>query len=81
MEFDAANESHRTAVPVTEEGEKSALGANAGLLSLPGMIRRWRRGEEEEAEPVLRNIRWITMAVIASILFVFVLGRGLTWSP
>jgi len=59
----------------------STLGANAGLLSLPGMIRRWRRGEEEEAEPVLRNIRWITMAVIATILFVFVLGRGLTWSP
>ena len=29
----------------------STLGANAGLLSLPGMMRRWRRDEEEKVVP------------------------------
>ncbi len=61
----------------------STLGANAGLLSLPsampGLLRRWGRGEEE-VPPIQRGLRWIAAAIIASLLFVFVLARGLTWS-
>ncbi len=58
----------------------STLGANAGLLSLPGMMRRWTPGEEEQVGPVRRNFAWIATAAIASLLFIFVLGRGLSWS-
>ncbi len=58
----------------------STLGANAGLLSLPGMMRRWTRGKEAQAGPIRRSIAWIATAIAASLLFVFVLGRGLTFS-
>jgi hypothetical protein len=58
----------------------STLGANAGLLSLPSMMRRWSRGKEEQIGPIGRGTAWIVVAAIASLMFVFVLGRGLTWS-
>jgi len=58
----------------------STLGANAGLLSLPGMMRRWSRSEEKQVGPMRRSVAWIATAVVASLLFIFVLGRGLTWS-
>jgi hypothetical protein len=58
----------------------STLGANAGMLSLPGMMRRWRPGEESPVEPLRRNARWIAASAVASLLFIFVLGRGITWS-
>jgi hypothetical protein len=58
----------------------STLGANAGLLSLPFMM--WNRSgsEEEQVGPVRRSGVWIAAAVVASLTFIFVLGRGLTWS-
>jgi hypothetical protein len=49
----------------------STLGANAGLLSLPSMMRRGSRSEPEQVGPI---------EAVASLLFIFVLGRGLTWS-
>jgi hypothetical protein len=104
----------------------STLGANAGFLVLPSMLRNRRtpqtdqsqanqtgsaneasRGEEATAEPIARvqpfanaaptadvapaadvapvgpirrSIAWIATGAIASLLFIFVLGRGLTWS-
>ncbi len=58
----------------------STLGANAGLLSLPSMMRRWRRSEEEPVGLIHRSVGWIAAAAVASLLFIFVLGRGLTWS-
>jgi hypothetical protein len=58
----------------------STLGANAGLLSLPSMMRGWGRGQETQVEPVRRSPMWIASGVVASLLFIFVLGRGLTWS-
>jgi hypothetical protein len=59
----------------------STLGANAGLLSLPSMMRRWNRGEEETVScPIERSTAWIAVAAISSLTFIFVLGRGLTWS-
>lgn len=66
----------------------STLGANAGLLSLPSMM-RIRRGSEPQSEllaniapvaPIRRSIAWIAAGAIASLLFIFVLGRGLSWS-
>jgi len=57
----------------------STLGANAGLLSLPSMMRR-RTRSQEEVEPIERSTAWIATAAVASLLFIFVLGRGLTWS-
>jgi hypothetical protein len=58
----------------------STLGANAGLLSLPSMLRRQTPGEEEQVRPIGHSTAWIVVGAIASLLFIFVLGRGLTWS-
>ncbi|MGA8030413.1 MAG: hypothetical protein WB992_25000 [Bryobacteraceae bacterium] len=58
----------------------STLGANAGLLSMPVMMRQWGRREEEQAGPVGRSMAWIAPSAIASLLFIFVVGRGITWS-
>ena len=58
----------------------STLGANAGLLSLPGMMRRQSRREEEQIGAVPRSIAWVVTGAVASLLFIFVLGRGLSWS-
>jgi len=59
----------------------STLGANAGLLSLPSFMQWWKRGPAQETvAPILRSSRWIAGGAIAGLLFIFVLGRGLTWS-
>ena len=59
----------------------STLGANAGLLSLPSLMRRWNRGEEEQVGPLPRSPAWISGGLVVSLAFIFVLGRGLTWAP
>ena len=59
----------------------STLGANAGLLSLPFVMQSWKRAHEDEpAGPIPRSPAWIAVGAVASLLFIFVLGRGLTWS-
>lgn len=55
----------------------STLGANAGLLSLPGLMRCGQRNEE--GLHIARSMPWIVAGSIASLLFIFVLGRGITW--
>jgi hypothetical protein len=56
----------------------STLGANAGLLSLPSIMKG--SGSQEPVAPIERSRVWIATAAVASLLFIFVLGRGLTWS-
>jgi hypothetical protein len=58
----------------------STLGANAGLLSLPGMLRRGSPGEPDQVGLIERSTAWIAAGALGSLLFIFVLGRGLTWS-
>jgi hypothetical protein len=58
----------------------STLGANAGLLSLPGMMRRSSPEQGKQVGPLCRSAPWIVTGLVASLLFIFVLGRGLTWS-
>jgi hypothetical protein len=58
----------------------STLGANAGLLSLPSMMRRRSHTAEGQVAPIPRSTALIATAAVASLLFIFVLGRGLTWS-
>lgn len=58
----------------------STLGANAGLISLPFMMRGWKAGQPEPAGPIRRSFGWIITGAVASGLFIFVLGRGLSWS-
>jgi hypothetical protein len=55
----------------------STLGANAGLLSLPGMM---RGSDEGQVGPMRRSVGWIATAAVASLLFVLALGRGITGS-
>ena len=75
----------------------STLGANAGLMSLPGMVCRTSGADEtgsnksasdqsgfgksapEELE-IPRSLGWIVSAAVACLLFIFVLGRGMTWA-
>ena len=59
----------------------STLGANAGLLSLPSMMRRVSRSytQQQQLGPIQRNPAWIFAAGAAGLLFIFVLGRGITW--
>jgi len=58
----------------------STLGANAGLLSLPFMMPNRSRSEEKQVGPIRHSGAWIATAAVASLLFIFMLGRGLTWS-
>jgi hypothetical protein len=58
----------------------STLGANAGLMSLPSMMRNWTVSPEERREPIQRSVAWIAAGVIAILLFILVLGRGITFS-
>lgn len=58
----------------------STLGANAGLLSLPSLLRDWKRSEAEQVGRIERSTAWVAAGIIASLGFVFVLGRGLTWT-
>ena len=58
----------------------ATLGANAGLLSLPGMMRNWKRHEAEPVGPVPRSNGWIAVTAVACILFMVVLGRGITFT-
>jgi hypothetical protein len=37
-------------------------------------------GSQEPVAPIERSPVWIATAAVASLLFIFVLGRGLTWS-
>jgi hypothetical protein len=57
----------------------STLGANASLLSLPSIMRRWKPSEEP-VSPIKRSTAWIAAGAVAALIFIFVLGRGLTWS-
>ncbi len=58
----------------------STLGANAGLLSLPFIMRRFRATEAPRNGPIRRSLPWILTGAIAGLLFIVVLGRGITWS-
>jgi hypothetical protein len=58
----------------------STLGANAGLLSLPSLMGKTNDSSEAQAGPIQRSLAWIFVGAVASLLFVFVLGRGITWS-
>jgi hypothetical protein len=58
----------------------STLGANAGLLSLPSLMRKWKQSSGDAVGPIQRSVAWIAAGAAASLLFIFVLGRGLTWS-
>lgn len=57
----------------------STLGANAGLLSLPSMMRR-PGPAVDQAGPISRSLGWIFVGAIASLIFIFVLGRGINRS-
>jgi hypothetical protein len=56
----------------------STLGANTGLLPLPAMVNQ-QNADREPAPPLQRSLAWIAAGAIACVLFIFVLGRGITW--
>jgi|SRR5580658_368504 hypothetical protein len=58
----------------------STLGANAGLLSLPSMMRGGIPNEEGQVGSIRRSAAWLAAGAAGSLLFIFVLGRGIAWS-
>jgi hypothetical protein len=59
----------------------STLGANAGLLSLPFVMQGRKRVHEAEPVGVIaRSPLWIAAGVLVCLVFIVVLGRGVTWS-
>ncbi len=57
----------------------STLGANAGLLSLPSILRHQPRAAAQAGQ-VTRSRAWLVAGALASLWFVFVVGRGITWT-
>lgn len=57
----------------------ATLGANSGLISLPFMLRA-RNMPEEKVGLITRRPAWIVAAAVVTLVFVIVLGRGLTWT-
>jgi hypothetical protein len=43
-------------------------------------LRGRSQGEQEQVRPIGRSTAWIVAGTLASLMFIFVLGRGLTWS-
>jgi hypothetical protein len=58
----------------------STLGANAGLLNLPSMLRNRALPGDQQLSRIPRSVLWIVTAVVATLLFIIVLGRGITFS-
>lgn len=57
----------------------STLGANAGLLSLPSLMRKSSSSHDPPLNPVRRSFAWIITAAVAGLLYIAVLGSGITW--
>jgi len=58
----------------------STLGANVGLLNMPTMLRNRFAREGEEVGSIPRSVSWISAGAVMSLIFIFVLARGLTWT-
>lgn len=56
------------------------LGANAGLISLPFVVPKMFRPAENSLGPIERSWAWIVAAAAGGLVFILVLGRGITWS-
>lgn len=58
----------------------ASLGAMSGLLAMPGMLRRPQPSKGDSAGPVPRSAAWIAVGAIVSLFYIFVIGRGVTWT-
>lgn len=55
----------------------ATLGANSGLLWIRYYIPAPREGEHLQAIP--RSYSWMAAAAVCGIIFIFIIGRGVTW--
>ena len=58
----------------------STLGANAGFLSLPSLMRGWKRRETSAVPAIRPSPAWIAVAAVICAIFIGVIGRGITWT-
>jgi hypothetical protein len=58
----------------------STLGANAGLLSLPSLMRHQNVQSNQTVAPIERSLPWIATGAVVALLFIVMLGRGISWS-
>jgi hypothetical protein len=56
----------------------ATMGGNVGMLYFPGLANR-DGGDDGDVGLIRRDWRWIAAACAGLIVFVFVLGRGITW--
>jgi hypothetical protein len=50
------------------------------MLSLPEMMGPGSGAAPGQVGPIERSVPWIAAAAVASLWFIVVLGRGITWS-
>jgi hypothetical protein len=65
---------------VLASGLSSTLGAKMGLFVMPFVLPAPNVPREPSVTAVPRSVAWITVAAIAALFFILVLGRGITWS-
>ncbi|HXW61069.1 MAG TPA: hypothetical protein VEJ45_00585 [Candidatus Acidoferrales bacterium] len=58
----------------------STLGANAGMWSLPGIIRRRSPPTAEQVAAIPHSFPWIISVAVSGLLFIVCLGPGLRWT-
>jgi hypothetical protein len=66
---------------VVASGLSSTLGAKTGLFVMPFVLPAPNVPREPSVTRIARNVAWIITAGIAGMLFIAVLGRGITFSP
>lgn len=58
----------------------STLGAKTGLFVEPFVMHGWKLRGDGPVAPIGRSFAWITCSAIACVFYIFVLGRGITWT-
>ena len=72
----------RGAMEMLNSGALSSFAAAVGLLQIPGLVARIPADAKTPSKgpfTLARSTGWIAAAVTASILFIAVLGRGISW--
>jgi len=67
-------------VALSSDVETRWIAANGTLVNLLFSALFWLSAADHQVGATSRSIPWITLGAIAMLLFILVLGRGLTWA-
>lgn len=66
-------------VLILTSGVSSGFAAMAGLTVVPSLVAKWTAGIESGDVAIARSVGWIVGGAVIGILFVAVIGRGITF--